>query len=182
MKFCVKGIVNELCNFIFIKITYAWGDFVSLVLNSQLDELDLQILDILIKDSRTPYLEIARICHVSGGTIHVRMKKMEDMGIIKGTKILLDMPKLGYDVCCFVGIYVDKSSSFAYVSEEMTKIKEVVELHYTTGDYSIFAKVICKSISDLQDLLMNSINTITGIQRTDTFISLSQPIDRNIQL
>ena len=70
----------------------------------QLDDLDLQILDILIKDCRTPYLEIARLCHVSGGTIHVRMKKMEELGIIKGTKILLNLPKLGYDVCCFVGI------------------------------------------------------------------------------
>ncbi len=154
----------------------------SFTLTSQLDDLDLQILDILIKDSRTPYLEIARICHVSGGTIHVRMKKMEDLGIIKGTKILLDMPKLGYDVCCFVGIYVDKSSSFAYVIDEMVKIKEVVELHYTTGNYSVFAKVICRNITDLQDLLMNRINNITGIERTNTFISLSQPIDRNVQL
>lgn len=154
----------------------------SFIINSQLDDLDLQILDILIKDSRTPYLEIARVCHVSGGTIHVRMKKMEDLGIIKGTKLILDMPKLGYDVCCFVGIYIDKASSFNYVIEEMSKIKEVVELHYTTGDYSVFAKVICKSISNLQELLMNRINTIDGIQRTSTFVSLSQPIDRNIQL
>ena len=154
----------------------------SFISTSQLDDLDLQILDILIKDSRTPYLEIARICHVSGGTIHVRMKKMEDLGIIKGTKILLNMPKLGYDVCCFVGIYVDKSSSFSNVIAEMEKIKEVVELHYTTGDYSIFAKVICRNITDLQDLLMNRINNIIGIQRTNTFISLSQPVDRNVQL
>jgi Lrp/AsnC family transcriptional regulator for asnA, asnC and gidA len=155
---------------------------VTIVNSTQLDELDLQILDILIKDCRTPYLEIARICHVSGGTIHVRMKKMEDLGIIKGTRILLNLPKLGYDVCCFVGIYIDKTSSYTSVFDEISKIKEVVELHLITGDYSIFAKVICKSISDLQDLLMNKINSIQGIQRTDTFISLSQPIDRNIQL
>lgn len=148
----------------------------------QLDDLDFQILDLLIKDCRTPYLEIARICHVSGGTIHVRMKKMEDMGIIKGTRIILNLPKLGYDVCCFVGVYVDKTSSFDYVIEEMQKIPEVVELHLTTGDYSVFAKVICKNIADLQEILMNKINNISGIQRTDTFISLSQPIDRNITL
>lgn len=153
----------------------------SLYSNPQLDELDYQILEILIKDSRTPYLEIARMCHVSGGTIHVRMKKMEDMGIIKGTKLILDTSKLGYDVCCFVGIYLDKSSSFSYVLEELKKIKEIVELHYTTGKYSIFIKVICKSISHLQDLLINRVHVINGIQRTDTFISLSQPVDRNIQ-
>lgn len=150
--------------------------------NTHLDELDLQILDILIKDCRTPYLEIARMCHVSGGTIHVRMKKMEDLGIIKGTRILLNLPNLGYDVCCFVGIYIDKTSSFTAVFDALSNIKEVVELHLITGNYSVFAKVICKNISDLQDLLMNKINTIVGIERTDTFISLSQPIDRNIQL
>ncbi|KIL06781.1 transcriptional regulator [Clostridium botulinum] len=153
-----------------------------LVANAHLDELDLQILDLLIKDCRTPYLEIARICHVSGGTIHVRMKKMEDLGIIRGTRILLNLPKLGYDVCCFVGIYVDKASCFTSVFEEMAKIKEVVELHLTTGNYSMFAKVVCTNISDLQDLLLNKINNIDEISRTDTFISLSQPIDRNISL
>ena len=148
----------------------------------QLDELDLQILDLLIKDCRTPYLEIARICHVSGGTIHVRMKKMEDLGIIKGTRILLNLPKLGYDVCCFVGIYVDKASSFQNVFDELSKIKEVVEVHLTTGNYSVFTKVICKNITDLQDILINKINPIQGIQRTDTIISLNQPIDRNITI
>ena len=150
--------------------------------NYQLDELDLQILDLLIKDCRTPYLEIARICHVSGGTIHVRMKKMEDLGIIKGTRILLNLPKLGYDVCCFVGIYVDKASSFQNVFDELSKIKEVVEVHLTTGNYSVFTKVICKNITDLQDILLNKINPIEGIQRTDTIISLNQPIDRNITI
>ncbi|VYT82881.1 winged helix-turn-helix transcriptional regulator [Clostridium tertium] len=154
----------------------------SLNISYQLDELDLQILDLLIKDCRTPYLEIARICHVSGGTIHVRMKKMEELGIIKGTRILLNLPKLGYDVCCFVGIYVDKTSSFDSVFEELSRIKEVVELHLTTGNYSIFAKVVCKNISDLQDILLNKINSIGGIQRTDTIISLNQPIDRNISI
>lgn len=150
--------------------------------SGHLDELDLQILELLIKDCRTPYLEIARICHVSGGTIHVRMKKMEDMGIIKGSRIVLNLPKLGYDVCCFVGIYVDKTSSFNSVFDQMSNIKEVVELHLTTGDYTMFAKIVCKNISDLQDVLLNKINNIDGISRTDTFVSLSQPIDRNISL
>ena len=148
----------------------------------QLDELDLQILDLLIKDCRTPYLEIARVCHVSGGTIHVRMKKMEDLGIIQGSRILLNLSKLGYDVCCYVGIYVDQASSFHTVFEEMKKIPEVVELHLTTGNFSMFAKVISKNITDLQHILLEKINNISGIQRTDTFISLSQPIDRNISL
>lgn len=147
-----------------------------------LDDLDIQILDIMIKDSRTPFLEIARRCHVSGGTIHVRMKKMEDMNIIKGTKLIIDDSKIGYDVCCFIGIYLDRARDFNEVLEEMKAIKEIVELHYTTGEYSIFVKVICKNIADLQNLLMNKIQAIEGIERTNTFISLYQPIDRNIQI
>ena len=149
---------------------------------SGLDELDYQILDILIRDSRTPYLEIARQCHVSGGTIHVRMNKMQEMGLIKGTKLIIDTSKLGYDVCCFIGIYLDKASCYPDVLQSLREIKEIVELHYTTGAYSVFIKVICKSITHLQDLLMNKLQIIEGIQSTDTFISLSQPIDRNISL
>lgn len=149
---------------------------------AQLDDLDLQILSILIKDCRTPYLEIARICHVSGGTIHVRMKKMEDMKIIKGSRIVLDLRILGYDVCCFVGIYVDKTSSFQSVYEAMKEIDEIVELHITTGDYSMFAKVICKHMAELQSILLEKINNIDGVQRTDTFISLSQSINREITI
>ncbi|MCH3964976.1 MAG: Lrp/AsnC ligand binding domain-containing protein [Clostridium sp.] len=147
-----------------------------------LDDLDIQILDIMIKDSRTPFLEIARQCHVSGGTIHVRMKKMEDMDIIKGTKLIIDNSKIGYDVCCFIGIYLDRARNFNEVLDELNAINEIVELHYTTGEYSIFVKVICRNIADLQNLLMNKIQVIDGIQRTNTFISLYQPIDRNIQI
>jgi Lrp/AsnC family transcriptional regulator, regulator for asnA, asnC and gidA len=148
----------------------------------QLDDLDFQILSILFNDSRTPFLEIARQCHVSGGTIHVRMKKMEDVGIIKGTKLMVDHAKLGYDVCCFVGIRLDKSSSYSCVLEKLKNISEIVELHYTTGDYSILTKILCRNVSHLQDLLMNKINNVNGIQSTSIFMSLLMPIDRNIKL
>lgn len=150
-------------------------------INSHLDDLDIQILKLLIKDCRIPYLEIARICHVSGGTVHVRMKKMEDLGIIKGSRINLDLSKLGYDVCCFVGIYVDKIAYYSVLAE-INDIDEVVELHLTTGDYTMFAKIICSNIKDLQNVLLDKLNKIDGIQRTDTFLSLSQPIDRDISI
>lgn len=150
--------------------------------NLQLDDLDFQILSILFNDSRTPFLEIARQCHVSGGTIHVRMKKMEDIGIIKGTKLIVNNSKLGYDVSCFVGIRLEKASYYSEVLEEMRAIDEVVELHYTTGEYSIFIKLICKNIAHLQDILMHKIQKINGIQSTNAFVSLLKPIDRNIKL
>lgn len=151
-------------------------------LSNELDDLDVQILDILIQDSRTPYVEIARQCHVSGGTIHVRMKKMEDLGIIRGTKLIVDYGKLGYDVCCFIGIYLEKDSAFDDVIEKLKGMSEIVELHFTTGQYSIFMKVVCKSINELQNLIRKKIHVVEGVQRTDTFISLLQPIERNIQI
>lgn len=149
---------------------------------SGLDDLDYQILNALIKDSRTPYLEIARQFHVSGGTIHVRMNKMQEMGLIKGARLIIDTSKLGYDVCCFIGIFLEKASSYPEVLEQLRNIQEIVELHYTTGAYSIFIKVMCKSIADLQELLINRLQVISGVRSTDTFITLSQPIDRNISL
>jgi Lrp/AsnC family transcriptional regulator for asnA, asnC and gidA len=151
-------------------------------ISNELDELDIQILDILIQDSRTPYVEIARQCHVSGGTIHVRMKKMEDLGIIKGTKIIVDYGKLGFDVCCFIGIYLEKDSAFDDVIDKLQEMNEIVELHFTTGQYSIFIKVVCRSITDLHNLIRKRIHVVEGVQRTDTFISLMQPIERNIYL
>ncbi|WP_125154341.1 Lrp/AsnC ligand binding domain-containing protein [Clostridium rectalis] len=150
--------------------------------NQDLDTLDLQILSILIEDSRTPYLEIARRCHVSGGTIHVRIKKMEEMNLIKGSKLLIDEAKLGYDICSFVGINLEKASFLSYVAEKLKEVPEVVELYYTTGDYSIFLKVICKNISHLQKLLADKLQVIEGVQSTSTMICLLQPVDRNIRL
>ncbi|KAJ50309.1 Lrp/AsnC family transcriptional regulator for asnA, asnC and gidA [Clostridium tetanomorphum] len=150
--------------------------------SQQLDSLDLEILSILIKDSRTPFLEIARQCHVSGGTIHVRIKKMEEMNIIKGSKLIIDTAKIGFDICCFIGINLEKASFLSQVAESLEKIPEIVELYYTTGDYSIFLKVICQNISHLQKLLADKLQIIEGVQSTSTVICLLQKLDRNIQL
>jgi len=150
--------------------------------NLQLDSLDLQILSILMKDSRIPYLEIARQCNVSGGTIHVRLKKIEEIGIIKGSKLIVDNEKLGYDICCFVGINLEKASFLSSVAYELEKIPEIIELYYTTGDYSIFLKVVCKNISHLQKLLANELQTIRGVQSTHTTICLLQKFNRNINI
>ncbi|MBU5483829.1 Lrp/AsnC ligand binding domain-containing protein [Clostridium sp. MSJ-11] len=148
--------------------------------SQQLDSLDLEILGILMKDSRTPYLEIARQCHVSGGTIHVRIKKMEDLEIIKGSKLIIDTAKLGYDIVCFIGINLEKASYLSNVSENLEKIPEVLELYYTTGEYCIFFKLVCQNISHLQRLLAEEIQIIDGVQKTSTMICLLHKLDRNI--
>lgn len=147
-----------------------------------IDSTDRKILSILMQDAKKPYTEIAKDIHVSGGTVHVRMKKMEAMGIVKGSHLTIDYTKLGYDISAFLGIYLEKSSLYTEVAEELKKIPEVVGAHYTTGNYSIFAKVICRDTNHLRDVLHEKIQHIQGIQRTETFISLDENINRPINI
>ena len=148
---------------------------------SDIDKLDKQILSVLMKDAKTPYTDIAKKLYVSGGTIHVRMKKLEQLGIVKNASLEVDHVKLGYDICAYLGIYLDKSSLYTDVSANLGKIPEVVTAHYTTGLYNIFAKIICNDTNHLR-LVLNKIQRIEGIQRTETFISLENSIERPIQL
>ncbi|MBT8219559.1 MAG: Lrp/AsnC ligand binding domain-containing protein [Bacteroidia bacterium] len=147
-----------------------------------LDDLDKQILSILMKDAKLPYSELAKQLYVSGGTIHVRMKKLEKMGVVKGSSLIVDYNKLGYDVVSFLGIYLDKSSLYDTVADQLKEIPEVVGAHYTTGNYSIFAKIICRDTDHLREVLHDKIQAISGIQRTETFISLEESIDRPINI
>jgi Lrp/AsnC family transcriptional regulator, regulator for asnA, asnC and gidA len=148
--------------------------------NPEIDQLDKKILAKLMEDGKTPYTDIAKELYVSSGTIHVRMKKLEQMGIVKGASLTVDYHKLGYDITAFLGIYLDKSSLYDEVSNQLAEIPEIVDAHYTTGLYSIFAKIICKDTIHLRLVLHDKIQKIQGIQRTETFISLEQSINRSI--
>ena len=150
--------------------------------NPEIDQLDRQILAKLIEDGKMPYTDIAKMLFVSSGTIHVRMKKMEQMGIVLGSSLTVDYHKLGYDVTAFLGIYLDKSSLYDEVSEQLKQIPEIVEANYTTGLYSIFARIVCKDTNHLRLVLHDKIQKIPGIQRTETFISLQESIDRPIAI
>ena len=109
----------------------------------QIDNIDKQIMQILLKNARTPYTEIAQKLIVSPGTIHVRMKKLEKMGVVQGTELVVDPAKLGYDLTAFIGIYLEKSVNYKEVIPELENIEEIMEAFYTTGGYSIFAKIVC---------------------------------------
>jgi Lrp/AsnC family transcriptional regulator, regulator for asnA, asnC and gidA len=148
----------------------------------ELDEVDKQILAILMKNAKTPYTDIAKTIHVSGGTVHVRMNKLEQMGIVTGATLSIDYTKLGYDISAFLGIYLDKSSLYDEVSDQLAKIPEIVAAHYTTGIYSIFAKIICRDTAHLKEVLHDKIQKINGIQRTETFISLQESINRPVSI
>ncbi len=148
----------------------------------QIDKLDKQILSILMRNAKTAYTDIAKELYVSGGTIHVRMKKLEEAGIVQGYNLVVDYTRLGYDVCAFLGIYLDKSSLYDQVAKELEKIPEIVAAYYTTGLYNIFAKIICRDTNHLRDVLHDKIQEIQGIQRTETFISLQESINRPVAI
>ena len=146
--------------------------------NLELDQVDLEILTILSKDAKTSYAEIGKQLFVSGGTVHVRIKKLMESGVIKGSKLDIDFTKLDFDIIAFLGIYLQQSQLYNSVAEQLEAIPEVVEAHYTTGMYSIFAKVICKDTEHLRKVLSERIQKIEGLERTETFISLQESINR----
>ena len=135
-----------------------------------------------MQDANMPYTEIGKKINVSGGTVHVRMKKMEQMGIVKGSQLVIDYTKLGWDISAFLGIYLEKSSLYAEVAEQLVRIPEVVNIHYTTGIYSIFARIVCRDTNHLREILHDKIQKVQGIQRTETFISLEESVNRPIPL
>ncbi len=147
-----------------------------------LDKLDFQIIQAMMENANISYADLGKILFVSGGTIHVRIKKLQEMGIVKGTKLHINHKILGYDVIAFIGIYLEKSSLYDNVANQLKKIPEIVRLNYTTGNYSMFAEVVCKDIGQLKFVLHDELQKIKGIERTDTIISLEESFSRNVQM
>ncbi len=150
--------------------------------NLQLDKLDVDILDLLMHDAMMPYTDIAKKLFVSSGTIHVRMKKLEQMHIIKSANLHINPTKLGYDITAFLGIYLEKSSLFDDVVRDLKKIPEITECYYLTGNYSMFVKLICRDTLHLRNVLHDKIQQIQGIDRTETFISLEESFSRPVKI
>lgn len=148
----------------------------------QIDGIDKKILRALMQDARTPILEIARLVGISGAAIHQRLRKLEKSKLISGSKFILNPKVLGYTTMAYIGIYLDKAMSNPEAVRQLKKIPEVLECHYTTGDWSIFIKVLCKDNEHLMEVLNKDIQSITGVSRTETFISLNQQIDRQIKI
>ncbi len=147
-----------------------------------IDGIDKKMLRALMQDARTPILEIARQVGISGAAIHQRLRKLEKSGLIAGSKFVIDPKVLGYTTMAFIGVYLDKAISNPEAVRQLKKIPEVIECHYTTGNWSIFIKILCQDNEHLMHLLNNDIQTIKGVSRTETFISLDQQIERQIKI
>ena len=147
-----------------------------------IDGIDKKILRALMGDARTPILEIARNVGISGAAIHQRLRKLEKSGLLAGSKFIINPKILGYTTMAFVGVYLDKAASNPQAVKQLTKVPEVIECHYTTGHWSILLKILAKNNEHLMHVLNTEIQSITGVSRTETFISLQQQIDRQIKI
>ena len=151
-------------------------------IDKSLDKLDLQIIQSMMMDAEISYADLGKQLFVSGGTIHVRIKKLEELGIVRGKKLAVDLKVLGYDVIAFIGVYLEKSSMYDSVAEALKSIPQIVRLNYTTGNYSMFAEIVCKDIQQLRFVLHDELQKIKGIERTETFISLEESFSRNVRI
>ena len=148
----------------------------------KLDGIDKKILKMLMEKSRRPILEIAKNIGISGAAIHQRLRKLEKQNLIIGSSIKVNTKILGYTTMAFIGIFLDRATNNKTVVNQLKEIKEILECHYTTGDWSVLAKLICKDNEDLMQILTKKIQTIKGVARTETYISLEQQINRQITL
>ena len=146
----------------------------------EIDSVDRQILGILLQDARTPFIEIARKLIVSGGTIHQRVEKMKAAGIIEGSQITLNLKNLGFDVTVFIGVHLKSSKELAGVIKKLKAMPEVLEAHYTTGNYALLLKICTRSTSDFHRFLVEKLQPIEQVQATESFLSLDQPIKNRV--
>ena len=151
-------------------------------IDKSLDKLDLQIIQAMMQDAEVSYADLGKQFFVSGGTIHVRIKKLEELGIVQGKRLAVDLKVLGYDIIAFIGIYLEKSSMYDTVAQALKTIPQVVRVNYTTGNYSMFVEIVCKDIQQLRFVLHDELQKIKGIERTETLISLEESFSRNVRI
>ena len=150
----------------------------------QIDSLDKKILSFLVKDARTPFLEIARNCNISGAAIHQRIQKMKDAGVITGSQFNISPKNVGYYTCAFIGLQVNLTSTRTHqeVFNKIMRIPEIVECHHVTGNYSLFAKVYCNNNEHLKRIIVEKIQSIIEITSTETIISLEEGFIRQLPI
>ncbi len=146
-----------------------------------LDSLDKKILRLIAEDARVPFLEVARICNVSGAAIHQRIQKLYHLGIIRGSKFIIDPEKIGYETCAYIGLNLKNPEAFSGVIEAIEEMPEIVECHYTTGDYDMFIKIYAKNNHHLLNFIHDKLQPL-GLARSETIISFNAAFERQIPI
>ena len=146
-----------------------------------LDYLDKKILKLIAEDARIPFLEVARSCNVSGAAIHQRIQKLNNLGVIKGSKFIIDPEKIGYETCAYMGLNLKNPEQFDTVVDELKRIPEVVECHYTTGDYDMFIKIYALNNHHLLNIIHDRLQPL-GLSRSETIISFNSAFSRQLPI
>lgn len=168
---------NAFINFLY----YLCKQIISIMSKQILDSLDRQILKLISQDARIPFLEVARACNVSGAAIHQRVAKLTNLGIIKGSQFIIDPEKIGYETCAYMGLYLKEPEKFDQVVEELKKIPEVVECHYTTGGFDMFIKIYALNNHHLLEIIHDKLQPL-GLSRSETIISFNASINRQLSM
>ncbi len=153
-----------------------------MTLRNNLDQIDLHILEIITKNARIPFKDVAAEVGVSRAAVHQRVNRMIDMNVIIGSGYNIDPKKVDYKTCTYVGIFLEKGGFYENVAEQLKEIPEIVECHYTTGQYAIFVKVYARDNEHLKEILSGKVQKIPGISSTETFISLEETFKREVPI
>ena len=146
-----------------------------------LDRLDKKILSLIAEDARIPFLEVARACNVSGAAIHQRIQKLTNLGVLKGSEFIIDPERIGYETCAFIGLNLKNPEKFDDVVEALRQIPEVVECHYTTGEYDLFLKMYAYNNHHLMEIIHDKLQPL-GLSRSESSISYKAVIDRTLPI
>ncbi len=149
--------------------------------NYTLDEIDKKILSMVTADARVSFLEVARVCGVSGAAIHQRIQKLGKLGIIKGSTFCIDPENMGYETCAYIGLYLKDPSAFDKVAAALREIPQVVECHYTTGGYDMFIKIYARNNHDLLNIIHDKLQPL-GLRSSETIISFHEAIKRQVPI
>jgi Lrp/AsnC family transcriptional regulator for asnA, asnC and gidA len=147
----------------------------------KIDKLDRKILEMISEDARVPFLEVARACNVSGAAIHQRIQKLTSLGILKGSKFMMDPEKIGYETCAYMGLNLKNPEDFDHVVEELQHIPEVTECHYTTGNFDMFIKIYAKNNHHLLTIIHDQLQPL-GLSSSETLISFHSAFERQLPL
>ena len=148
---------------------------------SKIDKLDREILRLIAEDARIPFLEVARICNVSGAAIHQRIQKLTSMGVLKGSQFVIDPEKIGYETCAYIGLNLKDPGTFDEVVEKLKEIPEVVECHYTTGNFDMFIKLYAVNNHHLLTIIHDKLQPL-GLASSQTLISFHSAINRQLPI
>ena len=149
---------------------------------ADIDALDEKILQLITKNARIPFLEVARACGVSGAAIHQRVQRLLNIGVVSGSEFIVNPQKLGYNTCAYMGIHLEKAKFHTQVVEALREIPEIVECHFTTGQYAIFIKIQTKTNKHLKQIIDENLQDVEGIARTETFMSLEMDFKRQVPI